>query len=251
MKTLLSLFDYSGAWASPFAANGWNVIQLDIKHGFDINDLHSAEKAFDTIQDCDGIIAAPPCTDFAVSGAQYWKKKDANGATKKALQLVYQVKRLADLFAPTDPDYDGVFFWAVENPVGRMGTLADMGKPYYFNPCDFAGYTNPSKKVIQQLNAIRNKNGIGVTNEENDLVLQYNAYTKKTGLWGQFNHNLGTKKIEPVKTAPQGSFTQRLGGKSDKTKELRSYTPEGFAQAFYEANHNFIYNDHCIHPLYQ
>jgi hypothetical protein len=31
MKTLLSLFDYSGTWSEPFAAAGWDVIQWDIK----------------------------------------------------------------------------------------------------------------------------------------------------------------------------------------------------------------------------
>ena len=31
MKTLLSLFDYSGAWSRPFFDNGWQVIQWDKK----------------------------------------------------------------------------------------------------------------------------------------------------------------------------------------------------------------------------
>ena len=30
---------------------------------------------------------------------------------------------------------------------------------------------------------------------------------------------------------------QKYGGKSERTKELRSETPMGFAYAFYEANH--------------
>ena len=35
---------------------------------------------FDTVY---GILAAPPCTDFAGSGAQYWKTKDEDGRTKE------------------------------------------------------------------------------------------------------------------------------------------------------------------------
>lgn len=253
MKTLLSLFDYSGIWSAPFAKGGCDVIQWDIKLDkfMDINFFTDAGQVLELFENVDGILAAPPCTDFTVSGAQYWPKKDANGTTAKSLEMVYQVQRLADLFAPTDPEYDGVFFWAVENPVGRMGKLTGLDNPYYFHPCDFAGWLKPDREVIARLNSIRLKDGKNVSNEENDFVLQWNAYTKKTGLWGQFNRNLETKRIEPVKTAPQGTFTQRYGGKSDKTKELRSNTPEGFAMAFYEANKDWIYNDHHTHPMYQ
>lgn len=242
-KTLLSLFDYSGRWALPFHNAGWNVIQLDIKRGNDLNDFKSIEDIFDWgITDVDGIIAAPPCTDFAASGAQYWPKKDANGTTEKSLELVRQVQRFANLFYPTDPEYfeeGGTFFWACENPVGRFGKLSGEENPLYFDPYEFAGYLNPTKKQLKELDRIRAKNGEGVTAEENELVLDLNAYTKKTGLWGCFNRELIKKPIAPVKTSKQGSPTQRLGGKSDKTKEERSFTPDGFAQAFFEANCNW------------
>jgi len=253
MKTLLSLFDYSGIWSAPFAKNGWEVIQWDIKlqSFMDINFFTDAGQVLEMFENVDGIIAAPPCTDFTVSGSQYWIKKDANGTTAKSLQMVYQVQRLVDLFAPTDPDYDGVFFWAVENPVGRMAKLTGLDNPLYFHPCDYAGHLSPTEQVLAQLEIIRKKNGYKVTDAENDFVLKYNAYTKKTGLWGQFNRNLVIKRIEPVKTAPQGTFTQRYGGKSEKTKELRSNTPEGFAIAFYEANKDFIYTEHRTHPMYE
>ena len=239
MKRILSLFDFSGAWGQPFADNGWDVIAWDIKREefMDINLLDSAETVLDMFEDVDGILAAAPCTDFASSGAQYWKKKDLDGRTKQSVELVNQVFRLANLFKPSAPDYDGTFFWALENPVGRLNTLfPELEKPYYFNPCDFAGYLEPAPCIYQMLDIIRYKNGIGVTNEENEFVIKWNAYNKRTGLWGEFNRNLIRKPITAVKTSAQGSFTQRLGGKSAKTKEERSITPEGFAQAFYEAN---------------
>ena len=59
---------------------------------------------------------------------------------------------------------------------------------------------------------------------------------KKTGLWGKFNRDLPRNDVEPLRVCSQGSWVQRLGGKSDKTKELRSMTPLGFAYAFYAAN---------------
>lgn len=245
MKTLLSLFDYSGNWSQPFAKNGWNVIQWDIKlfDFMDINLIEDAEIALDLFEHVDGIISAPPCTDFAVSGAQYWSKKDADGRTAFSLELVRQVQRLANLFTPTDPDYyeeGGTFFWVAENPVGRFGTLSGLGKPYYFDPYEFAGHLSPTEDQLRELDRIRLKDGLNVTHEENELVMQINAYTKKTGLWGDFNKSIMKKPIMPVKTSKQGSFTQRLGGKDgDKGKEIRSFTPMGFAQAFYEANHNW------------
>lgn len=243
MKTLLSLFDYSGRWSEPYLLNGWNVIQWDIKldEFMDINLIDSVETALDLFDCVDGILAGVPCTDFTVSGAQYWSIKDANGTTAKSVELVRQVQRLADLYTPTDPEYielNDPFFWAIENPVGRMGKLTGLSDPYYFHPYEFAAYNNVNDHQLNELDRIRAKDGHGVTAEENILVLETNAYTKKTGLWGQFNRNLEKKPIPPVKTAPQGSPIQRLGGSSAKTKELRSITPSGFAWAFYYANSN-------------
>ncbi len=205
MKTLLSLFDYSGNWALPYAEAGWNVILWDIKHTADMystfSDIENAcaeyfyENIFDNYGTVDGIIAAPPCTDFAVSGAQYWKQKDADGRTEKSLEIVWQTLRIIDLCMPD--------FWALENPVGRLPKLVpELGKPWYFQPY---WYGDP--------------------------------YTKKTGLWGEFNKPKKTNEIEPIRSCKQGSWLMKLGGKSEKTKEARSMTPMGFAYAFHKANH--------------
>jgi hypothetical protein len=242
MKTLLSLFDYSGTWSQPFEDAGWNVIRWDIKteEFMDINFLEDCEMVLDMFEDVDGILAAVPCTDFAVSGAQYWPKKDENGTTQASIELVNQVLRLVDLFEPTDPDYydeGGTFFWAMENPVGRINKLFPwLDKPLYFNPCDFAGYLNLSESDLSELNRIRMKNGEDVSREEIEFVIKCEAYTKKTGLWGSFNRNLVNKPIEPVRVCKQGSPVQTFGGKSDKTKENRSVTPNGFSIAFFNAN---------------
>ncbi|MHA7109269.1 hypothetical protein ACRTDU_04035 [Sunxiuqinia elliptica] len=242
MARLLSLFDYSGQWSQPYYEAGWDVIPWDIKLSefMDINSIDLVETALDLFEDVDGILGAVPCTDFANSGAQYWKAKDLDGRTAASVQLVSQVERLADLFTPTDPDYydeGGSFFWVMENPVGRIGSLfPHLGKPYYFNPCDFAGYLDLSDSDHNELDRIRRKDGINVTREEVDFIIQCEAYTKKTGLWGDFNRNLVKKQIEPVRACKQGSPTQVYGGKSERTKEARSNTPRGFAIAFFEAN---------------
>jgi hypothetical protein len=95
-------------------------------------------------------------------------------------------------------------FWALENPKGRLRRW--LGPPRFtFNPCDFAGYCESDR------------------------------YTKRTLLWGDFN--IPEKRyLEPVRVCPQGSWLQKLGGKSEHTKTLRSMTPLGFSRAFFEAN---------------
>jgi hypothetical protein len=241
-RTLLSLFDYSGAWSEPFMDAGWDVIHWDIKldEFCDVNNIDSAETALELFENVDGILAAVPCTDFAVSGAQYWPKKDESGQTALSIELVRQVQRLANLFTPTDIEYEGTFFWSMENPVGRIGKLfPELGQPYYFNPCDFAGYLNLTRSDHNELDRIRRKDGMNVTREEVEFVIKCEAYTKKTGLWGDFNHKLIKYPVEPVRTCKQGSPIQTFGGKSSKTKEERSYTPRGFAKAFYNANRNY------------
>lgn len=210
MKTLLSLFDYSGNWALPYQEQGWNVILWDIKHTSDMfsqfSDIEDAcadffyENIFDNYGTVDGIIAAPPCTDFAASGARWWPEKDRMGVTEKSIELVYQTLRIIDLCQPD--------FWALENPVGRISKLVpELGSPWYFQPYWFG-----------------------------------DPYTKKTGLWGDFNPPEKINEVEPIiftnSKGKRGSYMwAKLGGKSERTKELRSETPMGFAYAFYESNH--------------
>lgn len=196
-KVILSLFDYSGRWSSPYKEAGYDVYQVDIKLGLDVLSLEPEALPFDNVY---GILAAPPCTDFAGSGAQYWKAKDADGRTEESLKLVDKVLSLVDYYKPA--------FWVIENPVGRLPALRPaLGRPWYFHPHEFAGW-------------------LPLEEQERE------CYTKRTGLWGVFNRP--ERKVLPV--SPGGSWIMRLGGKSERTKELRSMTPLGFSKAFFEVN---------------
>ncbi len=209
--TLLSLYDYTGNWAAPFADAGWNVVLWDIKHDADLFWLHGDimaanadymyEYIFDNFGTVDGILAAVPCTDFALSGARWWKSKDEAGVTAESIEMVYQTLRIIDLCDPN--------FWVIENPVGRIHQLVpELGPPsMYFNPCDYG-----------------------------------DPYTKRTALYGEFNTNLKRFPVAPT----EGSKMHKLyGGKSDRTKEARSETPMGFAKAFFEANHQWSRQKCC------
>ena len=62
-----------------------------------------------------GILAAPPCTDLAVSGVRYWAAKGEQAllaalAVADACLRIVTVCRLAGALA----------WWALENPVGRL-----------------------------------------------------------------------------------------------------------------------------------
>lgn len=200
-KTILSLFDYSGAWVRPYEEAGANVVMMDIKHGTDIAKIDCAfliEEVLDDWGVVDGILAALPCTDFAVSGARWWKEKDAAGQTEDSIHLAYQTLRAVEFLQPD--------WWVLENPVGRLPRLVPELQPlgpWYFQPCDFG-----------------------------------DPYTKKTGLWGDFTAPTQLQLGEDRSVAPvEGSkMWSKYGGKSERTKTMRSMTPAGFAQAFFECN---------------
>ena len=233
-KTLLSLFDYSGQWSAPFADAGWMVVQVDIKHGHDIKKFNAKWLIQNLLQGyptIDGILAAPPCTCFTKSAAQYWPAMDADGRTAESVELVYQVLRCVDYLKPD--------FWALENPIGRLPKLVpELGTPLLaFDPCDYARWVAPTPDELERIDTLRTRlaSGGAFSKADIELVREIGAYTKRTQLWGTFK--LPTPDpIEAVRVNSQGSWLQSLGGKSEKTKMLRSLTPEGFSLAFCAAN---------------
>jgi len=89
MKTILSLFDYSGNWSKPYRDNGYKVIQVDLKKsGQDVRLLKTYKNIY-------GILAAPPCTVFANSGAR-WPRSEADMI--EGLSMVDAVLRFAKAF---------------------------------------------------------------------------------------------------------------------------------------------------------
>ena len=178
-KVILDLCGGTGAWSKPYADAGYDVRIITMPHQ-DVRLYKPTENVY-------GILAAPPCTHFAGSGARWWREK-GNTALLDGLAAVDACIRIVYVCKPK--------FWVLENPVGRL--VHYLGKPMmYFNPCDFG-----------------------------------DAYTKKTCLWGEFN------KPEPTPVEPtEGSKLWRMyGGKSERTKMMRSITPPGFAKAFFKAN---------------
>ena len=195
-RTILSLCDWSGRWSQPYRDAGYNVIQVDKKKDAAL-DVRLIEKLNTRVH---GILMAPPCTEFAVSGARHWKGKEENTPEKLTnnIALVDACLRAALIYRPD--------WWVLENPVGRLKRYIGAAE-YWFDPCEYAGWLPKDEQYDEQ-------------------------YTKRTGLWGSFT--IPEKKDLP---SVQGSkMHAKYGGKSERTKELRSMTPRGFALAFFNAN---------------
>lgn len=122
-RVILSLFDHSGVWSQPYVDAGYDVRRYDLKHGDDVRLLE-----YDAIpKPVHGILAAPPCTEFAVSGARWWEEKGEQ-ALLDALALVDATLRIIHLTQPQ--------WWVIENPVGRLSHY--LGQPaMYFDPCQY------------------------------------------------------------------------------------------------------------------
>lgn len=186
-KIILDLCSGTGAWSEPYKNAGYDVKNITLPE-YDVRLYRHPKRVH-------GVLAAPPCTHLAGSGAQYWKQKGEEKLIE-ALSIVDACLRIITITKPN--------FWALENPVGRL--VHYLGKPkIYFHPYDFG-----------------------------------DPWTKKTCLWGEFNIPKKSP-VEPefVIASNKDRYSKihwSTGGKSKRTKMLRSKTSSGFAKAFFEAN---------------
>ena len=242
--SIICLYDNSGIMAKPWVNGGVNASCYDIKNAYSqerfANGSHLNMVNFDinteTLTRCARAInrlgggevhlpidtkltpvklvfAFVPCTDLAVSGATHFKAKRERDPDfqRKAVQRALDAVQFAkDLGAE----------YCIENPVSMLSTL--WRKPdYTFHPYEYGGYLNADEAEHPLYP---------------DHIAPRDAYSKKTCLWTSGGFIMPEKK--PVACESFGNSRQhsRLGGKSEKTKTIRSLTPRGFAKAVYEAN---------------
>ena len=233
-KKAVFLFDYTGIMAKPWADAGYLCYCFDGQHvpgvnksshenilnvgmwfsknctgdllGDDVDKIMSI-----TGPDVDFLFGFPECTDLAVSGAAHFaKKRDSNPFFQdEAMMLLYLVEKLGkELECP----------WGLENPVSVASTL--WRKPdFTFHPFEYGNYL-PKDDVHPAYP---------------EYIKPQDAYPKKTCIWANDLFVVPSKKSVKV-TDGYSDQHKKLGGKSLKTKNIRSATPRGFAQAVFEAN---------------
>ncbi len=227
-KTILSLFDYSGSWSKPYRDAGYEVIQLDLKLGDDIFEVMQEISyiiADDPEASVYGILAAPPCTDFASSGAAWFRGKETKQAdylNHKTLEFDNTVEHSIGMVLATIAIIEWLKpeFYAIENPVGRIRSLVpELGEPWFFQPYWYGDAYSKKTAIYGKFNKPLKSNNIGLFSNGNSIGCEVNPKWKISKSGKRFS--------------PMHWYT---GGNTAKTKEIRSITPPGFAKAFFEAN---------------
>lgn len=200
-NTIISLFDYSGSWSKPYKDAGFNVIQIDLKLGVDILKWNYKKININSVF---GILAAPPCTIYTKVSQHLWLKYNESGKTENSNNLVYKCLEIIQYFNPQ--------FWALENPPGRITKCIPELKNYRLLSFKAFVYGDPiSKHFI----IYGNFNPFLVRNQ----VKQQYRFKNIAKSWCDDLVNYYKDKYP--------GFTRQ---------EIRSITPPGFAQAFFNAN---------------
>ena len=116
-KIILDLCGGTGAWSKPYNDAGYDVRLVTLPEQ-DVRLYKPPKKIY-------GILAAPPCTMFAISGVR-WKRTDKQMV--EALSVIDACFRIIHVCKPE--------WWALENPVGKL--IHYIGKwKYTFQPYEY------------------------------------------------------------------------------------------------------------------
>ena len=231
---VLSLYDFTGEALKPWAKAGYTCYAFDIQHSKDkpkidtfvesgglISYVHMALWNIDNLTNLERFyrgmnvvfgMAFPVCTDLAVSGAAHFERK-RRADPEFQIRASNHARWCASLFEALEIPY------FIENPVSRLATL--WRKPdYSFHPYEYGEYIPDAEAEHPRWP---------------DYIAPKDRYTKKTCLWTGGGFTMPPKR--PTQK-PDGYSQQhlKLGGKSQRTKDIRSATPRGFARAVFEAN---------------
>lgn len=250
MLPIVSLYDFTGEAVHPWAEAGYDCYCFDIQHPVDdkcswpdnlmtmkqvgngrIFFIHWNAHASNWLATITAfvklaymVMGFPPCDDLAGCGAKHWEGKakiDPNFQIKAMLR----VKRVPLVAKELQTDR-----WVLENPSGAISRLWRRFD-HSFHPCFYGGYVPKGKwkhPIWPQYIAARD------------------AYRKLTCLWAgtDYKHpeykevkpEILTGKSEKKGTLSFNRQTKKLGGRSLKTKNIRSATLRGWARAVFLFN---------------
>lgn len=193
-KIILDLCGGTGAWSKPYADAGYDVRLVTLPDQ-DVRLYKPPDNVY-------GILAAPPCTMFAISGAR-WKRTD-----QQMIEALSVVDACLRIIWKCNPE-----FWALENPVGKL--INFIGKwRYAFQPYEY-GDPWTKRTCVWGVHYKPVKNPV-----------------KPVGQWTGRSDQKGI--VDHMEYLPP-DWVHKLPPGPDRVK-LRSITPPGFAKAFFEAN---------------
>jgi len=193
-KIILDLCGGTGSWSRPYLEAGYTVHNITLPE-FDVRTWQGYRD-----MKVHGILAAPPCTEFAVSGGRWWAGKDP----QLLIDALATVDACLAIIQHCNP-----LWWVIENPVGRLRRLRkiELGEPVmWFHPCDY-GDPYTKKTLLWGRFTPPRKYPIAPAKPDGWNPIHYPRFEGKSHRWGD-----------------------------PKVKEYRSITPTGFARAFSEAN---------------
>lgn len=211
MIDVLILFEHSGLAALPFTERGYSTCIVDKKNSvrnpratytLDWDILEHEQDLIDLASSAQLVIGMPPCTDLTAAGAKHWEDKEYRnpGFQAQALHLFKAPVRIATRLKIT---------YVIENPKGAVSRL--WRKPnYIIHPFEFGGWL-PEDDVHP---------------DWPQYIPPRDAYPKETHLWCSDDYKLPIKRFIPQNSVYSDTF-KKLGGKSEKTKEIRSASPRG------------------------
>ena len=217
-KIILDLCGGTGAWSRPYKEAGYDVRLITLPDQ-DVRYFHPKHERIY------GILAAPPCTDFCISGTAWWKTKDREKGLLEALSIVEACLRIINETKPK--------FWALENPVGRLPRYIgkykytfqpyEYGDPWTKRTCIWGKHNIPEKHPVVPIGSYQ---GSG-----------HSAHGKTKGI---VDHpemlTVFRNKESPDKKQILSERFPELKDANMTRAALRSITPPGFARTFYEAN---------------
>ena len=228
--TILFLFNSSDYAPAPWIADGrFNVVSIDyddtdhsgttratagnhVHLNIDLSASDAHATVMTALADLEygpiGFIwSFAPCTSLAVSGAAHF-------ARKRLADPDFQHKAIAMARIVEAFDCPAI----VENPVSVLST--EWFKPVYVQPYQFSyllGYDDEHPQFP-------------------DVIPARDIYSKKTGLWCVGGAVAPIGDTAAARPAGDSPLHTKLGGKSARTKYIRSLTPRGLALGVYHTN---------------
>lgn len=250
MKKVIFLFNFSNTMPQPWLDAGYECWSFDGKHpdGVTRDGNHirvgmwfhadqttsQAQQIVDLVGPGVALVFGfPECTYLTVSGNRWFYHPDDRHLAmesrrphplhpnRRALQAdaveLCQLIRLTAAAAATAQKSRAVP-WAFENPARGHLSKAYRRPSVVFNPCDFGGYLPDDDRHPLFP----------------DVYPPRDQYNKETGIWHSPNFPALERRPLPSVQKDYPGFT-RVGGRSERTKTIRSSTPRGFALAVYHA----------------